>query len=549
MTTPADNNFAPDRPLEPLPGRWRSFPRVFFHVARENWSKPAIGDSTKANYTFGETLIRSLAMGRVLSRILGPEPNVGILLPPMAPTVLANIALSLWGKTTVNLNYTASDSVINASLAQAGIRQIITSDRALARFGIKPDAELIKLEDLPAKVTKADKVWAAAVAKVVPIPLLGMFLPGMRGDSREKIATVIFTSGSTGEPKGVMLSHGNLLSNVHGVSHQLRLKPDDKILGVLPLFHSTGYTVTLWMALCLGKTTIFHYSPLDARIVGDLCQTHKLTIVVVTPTFARMYAHKCKPEQFDSVRLLVLGGEKLKPELERDLRERMKVEPLEGYGTTELSPVVAVNIGYEVATPDGRRVHGNQPGTVGQPLPGTSIKTVDPDTGADLPRGEEGLVCVKGPQVMAGYLNQPEATAQAIRDGWYNTGDLGYHDADGFLHITDRLSRFSKLAGEMVPHVKVESAIMEVAGVDELKVAVTGIPDEKRGERLAVLFTDLGLEPGEIIRRLNESGLPKLWIPSPDDFRKVDTIPVLGTGKIDLRKLKQLALHRGEVPV
>ena len=191
--------------------------------------------------------------------------------------------------------------------------------------------------------------------------------------------------------------------------------------------------------------------------------------------------------------------------------------------------------------PDGRKVHGNRPGTVGLPVPGTAIKTIDPDTGEDLPPGAEGVIAVKGPQVMVGYLNRPEETAKVLKDGWYATGDLGYVDADGFLKITDRLSRFSKIAGEMVPHVGVESAIMEVAGVDEHHLAVTSLPDPKHGERLCVLYTDLGMSPDEIHKALTASRLPRLWIPSVRDFVQVAEIPITGTGKVDLRRLRELA--------
>jgi acyl-[acyl-carrier-protein]-phospholipid O-acyltransferase/long-chain-fatty-acid--[acyl-carrier-protein] ligase len=355
---------------------------------------------------------------------------------------------------------------------------------------------------------------------------------------------VIFTSGSTGDPKGVVLSHGNVLSNIHQVASHVALRDDEVVLGILPFFHSFGFTITLWTVLCLGKMTVYHFNPLDARIVGNLCQEHKATILIATPTFMRNYLHRCEREQFASVRLLLLGAEKLKPELARDIHDKFGIEPLEGYGCTELSPIVAVNVPETKATADGRTVPGNRPGTVGMPVPGTMVRTVAPDTGSIQPRGTEGIIQVKGPQVMQGYLNRPEATAKVLREGWYETGDLGHLDADGFLTITDRLSRFSKIGGEMVPHMKVESAVIAAAGADELKVAVTAVPDPKRGERLVVLYTDLGASVDEIYRRLNAGTLPKLWLPAPEDFQQVESIPVLGTGKVDLRRLRQLAQER-----
>ena len=257
-----------------------------------------------------------------------------------------------------------------------------------------------------------------------------------------------------------------------------------------------------------------------------------------------MYLKSCEPHQFKTITHWIVGAEKLKPELARDIQATLGIEPMEGYGCTELSPVVAVNVPREVELPDGRKVHGNRLGTVGLPLPGTAIKTVDPETGADLPAGTEGVIAVKGPQVMVGYLNRPEATAQVLKEGWYLTGDLGYVDPDGFLKITDRISRFSKIAGEMVPHLSIESAILEATGVDENQVAVTGVPDPKHGERLCVLYTDLGISPAEVHQRLTAGPLPKVWIPSPRDFIHVEEIPITSTGKVDLRRLKEIALNR-----
>jgi acyl-[acyl-carrier-protein]-phospholipid O-acyltransferase/long-chain-fatty-acid--[acyl-carrier-protein] ligase len=221
------------------------------------------------------------------------------------------------------------------------------------------------------------------------------------------------------------------------------------------------------------------------------------------------------------------------------------IKPLEGYGCTELSPVVAVNVPRDVELPGGRVVAGNRLGTVGLPLPGTAIKTVHAETGVELPVGVEGVIAVKGPQVMVGYLNRPDATAKVLERGWYNTGDIGYVDPDGFLKITDRISRFSKIAGEMVPHLAIEAAIQELTGVDENQLAVTGVPDPKQGERLCVVYTDLGISPTEVQQRLTAGTMPKVWIPSPRDFIQVAEIPITSTGKVDLRRLKEIALEHG----
>jgi acyl-[acyl-carrier-protein]-phospholipid O-acyltransferase/long-chain-fatty-acid--[acyl-carrier-protein] ligase len=503
-----------------------------------------MADSTGASLTYGQTFLRALVLGRVLARTVGPAPSVGLLIPPNVPCAVANLALALLGKVPINLNYTASQSLVDASIEQSGITHVLTSAKVLERCKMRPRGTLVMLEDVPAKVTLADKLWAAVVARLVPIAALGAWLPGLRGDHVDATATVIFTSGSTGDPKGVVLSHRNVLSNVHQVGQHVQLLPDETVLGILPFFHSFGFTITLWTVICLGKRVVYHVNPLDAKIIGSLCEKHGVTLLTATPTYVRTYLQRCEAKQFATLVHLIVGAEKLKPELEREIREKLGIETMEGYGCTELSPVVSVNTTHAMTQADGRVVHGNRPGTVGLPLPGTSVKIADPTTGAELPTGTEGMILVAGPQVMVGYLNRPEATEKVLKDGWYTTGDLGMVDGDGFLKITDRLSRFSKIGGEMVPHMAVEAAIVEVTGASETSVAVTSLPDPKRGERLCVVYTELGAQVDEVYRRLSAGALPKLWIPSADDFVAVESIPILGSGKVDLRKLRELAAQR-----
>jgi acyl-[acyl-carrier-protein]-phospholipid O-acyltransferase/long-chain-fatty-acid--[acyl-carrier-protein] ligase len=538
--------YAPLRQLEPLPEAWRSLPRAFVHRARTSWSQTALDDTSGASRTFGDALIRALILGRILAREWGPAEHVGLMVPPTVAAAIANLTVSLWGKVPVNLNYSASESVVNSSIEQCGITHVLTSRRLLDKVNITPAGKLILLEDIPGRVRITDKIWAAAVARFVPIGAMGVFVPGLRHDSLDGRATVIFTSGSTGDPKGVVLSHSNILSNVQQIEQHVRLLPEEVVLGILPFFHAFGFTVTIWTALCLGKKVVYHVNPLDARTIGKLCAQHKVTLLIGTPSFSRLYLKSCEPSQFATITHWVVGAEKLKPELARDIQRDLAIEPMEGYGCTELSPVVAVNVPREVLQPDGSKIHGNRLGTVGQPMPGTAIKTVDPETGVDLPPGTEGMIAVKGPQVMVGYLNRPEATAQVVKHGWYLTGDLGYVDNDGFLKVTDRLSRFSKIAGEMVPHLSIESAIAAATGVDENHVAVTGVPDPKHGERLVVLYTELGVSPAEVHHRLTSGPLPKVWIPSLRDFVHVDEIPITPTGKVDLRRLKQIALNQSD---
>jgi acyl-[acyl-carrier-protein]-phospholipid O-acyltransferase / long-chain-fatty-acid--[acyl-carrier-protein] ligase len=532
-------------PMPPLPAAWRSTGRAFFTTARRRGSAVAVADSSGASLSYRDALIRTLALSRALSRSLDANERVGVMLPPSAPGVVLNLALAMLGKVSVNLNYTGSQESVDSSVRQAGLTHVVTANKMLMKVPIRPAGKLLILEELAKQVTAMDKAWAALVALLVPSSLLGAFLQGLKNESLGAPATIIFTSGSTGDPKGVVLTHGNVLSNVTQIQAQVKLAQDEVMLGILPFFHSFGYTVTIWTALCLGLKAVYHNNPLDGRTVGKLCHDHKATILFGSPTFMRGYLKKCDREQFASVRLLILGAEKLKFEVAQQIRDQFGIEPLEGYGCTETGPVVAVNTPEPQRTADGRLVDGNRPGTIGLPLPGTAVTTLNIETGERQDPATEGIIAVKGPQVMPGYLNQPEATAKVLRDGWYSTGDLGYVDADGFVKITDRLNRFSKIAGEMVPHLAVETAVQERSGATDLCVAVTALPDLKRGERLVVLYTpDMKRTPAEICHELAAGPMPKLWLPSPDDFVQVDDLPVLGTGKIDLRRLRTIAEER-----
>ncbi|HXZ11526.1 MAG TPA: AMP-binding protein, partial [Candidatus Sulfotelmatobacter sp.] len=332
----------------------------------------------------------------------------------------------------------------------------------------------------------------------------------------------------------------NIASNIELMEQTFMLGRDDRLLGVLPFFHSFGFTVALWLPAVLGIGVAYHPSPLDLTAVSELVRDYCVTFLLATPTFLQAYVRRCSPEDFGSLEFVIVGAEKLPEALALTFEDRFGIRPLEGYGCTECSPVVAVNT-RDFRAPGFRQV-GSKRGRIGHPLPGVSVRIVDPETRELLPVGTPGLLLVRGPNVMKGYLGKPEKTAEVLADGWYATGDIASEDEDGFLTITDRLSRFSKVGGEMVPHIKIEDKLHEIAGATEKTFVVTGVPDGKKGERLIVLHTLKPEDLKAILERLPESGLPNLWTPRANQFFRVEELPHLGTGKLDLRRVQEIAL-------
>ncbi len=515
----------------------------FVSSMRKHPFRFVFGDATKPHVSCSQALIGSIALARALRSHWDGQHTVGLLLPPSVGGALVNIAATLSGRTTVNLNYTAGVAGLESASQQAGLTTVVTNRVFLEKAKVELPRNLtpIWIEDVRKTIDIRAKLIAFLLALFAPIRMLERACGAITHPTIDDLATIIFSSGSTGEPKGVLLSHFNLDSNVEGVAQLLHIDKRDKVLGILPFFHSFGYLATLWFPTIHGSGVIFHPSPLDAGGIGDLIHQHKATVLLATPTFLQLYVRRCTPEQFGSLRIVLTGAEKLSDRLLTAFEERFGIRPIEGYGVTECAPVIAVNC------PDFRAAGFFQPasrqGTVGKPLPGVSLRIVDPDSYERLPVGTAGMLLVKGPNVMDGYLGREDLTTQAMRDGWYITGDIAKLDEDGFLAITDRLSRFSKIGGEMVPHGRVEEALHQAIQAEGMMLAVTAIPDERKGEQLVVLhILDESTIP-DILDKVTASGLPNLFIPRRDNFIKVEQLPVLGTGKLDLRALKRIALE------
>jgi acyl-[acyl-carrier-protein]-phospholipid O-acyltransferase/long-chain-fatty-acid--[acyl-carrier-protein] ligase len=354
-----------------------------------------------------------------------------------------------------------------------------------------------------------------------------------------KTAVVIFSSGSAGTPKGVMLSHRNINADIYSFLCVVGWRQrEDKILGNLPLFHSFGFTTSFWLPLMSGTTVIYTPNPLDMAAAGEAIEKFKISIMLSTSTFLQMLMKKCEPGQFKSLRMVIAGAEKLRPELAEKFREMTGITVIEGYGCTELSPVVAINIANSILELGAR---SGQSESAGHPMPGICVKIVEPSTGEEVGPGQDGVMLVRGPTVMRGYLNEPEKTAEAIKNGWYNTGDIAKMDVEGRIWISGRLSRFSKIAGEMVPHELIEEKIHGILKCEERLVAVCGAPDAKKGEKIVVLHIDLPVAPEQIAEEMRKNGVPNLWIPRPENFKKIDKMPLLASGKLNLAELRKIA--------
>lgn len=472
-----------------------------------------------------------------------PEQRVGIVLPPGVGAFVANLAVLCAGKTPVNLNFTAGRASIEAAYRLGGIKTLISAEAVQAKVPVFPWLERtldLRRELELAGGRKAMIRWVLAawlLPNQVCANLLG--LPS-RGDDKE--AALLFTSGSAGEPKGVVLTHRNILANCAQISSLSILPANCSLLGCLPVFHSFGFTVTIWYPILRGCSIVTVPSPLDTRKIVEAIRDEKATVLIGAPTFLRPFLKKALPAELKSLELVVTGAEKLPDELYRAFLENFHIEMLQGYGLTETSPVTNVNQHH----PPIAGVHslpqiGKRLGATGRLMPGMTARIMDVDTGRILPPTETGIVMLKGANVFGGYLGDSELTASVIRDGWFVTGDLGRFDEDGFLFIEGRLSRFSKIGGEMVPHGTIEQKIFDAFSWEQaeaVSLVVTSVPDPVKGEALVVLTTR-EVVADELRTRLLEAGLPTLWVPKT--VRRVERIPVLGTGKTDFKRCREMA--------
>jgi len=548
--------------------RMKPLHRAFVRTARRLPFRFAMADPMTPKVLFGGALMRTIFLAQRLKKVWVGHPSssnaashggvggdsgkmVGLLLPPSVGGALTNWVALLCGKVPVNLNYTLSEESLTSCIRQCKITTVLTSQAFLEKVKLKLPGQVVFLEDVVSSPKVVEKLAAFFMAWLFPTAWLERALGCKKGAALDDLATVIFSSGSTGEPKGVMLSHYNIGSNTEQLAQVFAFSARDRMVGVLPFFHSFGFTGTLALTGAFGIGVVFHANPLDAKTVGQLVCDYATTFLLATPTFLQLYLRGCAPEQFGSLRLVAVGAEKMPERLATAFDERFGVRPFEAYGCTECAPTVAVNT-HDFRAAGFRQVGGKR-GKIGHPLPGICIRIVDPTSFAPVPTGQSGLLLVRGPNVMLGYLGRPEKTAEVMRDGFYVTGDIATQDEDGFLEITDRLSRFSKIGGEMVPHIKVEEKLHELAGATEQAFVVTSVADAKKGEQLVVFHKLANEKLHQCLKKLAQCDLPNLWKPRPDAFCRVENFPLLGSGKLDLRKVKELAQEQAtttaETPV
>ncbi|MCK5759651.1 MAG: AMP-binding protein [Candidatus Delongbacteria bacterium] len=486
----------------------------FVEVAKKNKKRTAIIDSaTGQTYTFGKLFIASLLLSSFMKK--NKDEFVGIMLPKTAGGFITTFAVLFSGKIPVMINYsTGAERNIQYAKKKGSFSTVVTSRKFIEKIGLKPMQGMMFLEDIIGSVSIFKKI-AALFKSFMP----KLFITKKKLDD---IAVLLFTTGSEKEPKAVMLSHDNILSNVEAIQQEFYIGPDDMFAGVLPLFHIFGLTTSFFLPLLSGAAVNTFANPLEYQTVADGIKKNKCTIITATPTFIRGYSQKSEAGDFESLRLVIAGGDKLNKNIKDSFFNKHGIDILEGYGATETSPVISVN-----------RLKNNKFGSIGQALPGVIVKIVNINTEEEVATGEEGKILVKGRLVMKGYYNDIEETALHIHQGWYDTGDIGVIDEDGFLWHRGRLRRFVKIAGEMVSLVAVENAIEKYLNDDDLCCAVE-IPHITKGAEIVVALT-AEIDEKDLKKKL-AAELPPIAIPKKIIY--YPELPVMGNGKVNFRAVE-----------
>lgn len=492
----------------------------FIRTAKKNGKKLAIIDRAReTRLPFSRTLIASLMLAEKI-KSYKKDGFIGIMVPNSAGAMLAILGTVMSGKVPVMINY-STGAANNCEYAQqkCGFKTILTSRALCEKIGCRLVPGMVFLEDIMERITTKDKLRAAVKSKMPTPVLLKMVHQGEPDDN----AVILFTSGSEKDPKAVQLTHRNLGSNIKDIFVVLDLKDEDIILSNLPYFHVFGHNVTCWLPLLRGLTAVTYPNPLDYEKVVSIVREEKVTIMVGTPIFFMGYLRRSKPGDFESIRIAVTGADKTPDALREGYKKKHNLVVYEGYGCTETSPVVSLNMG-----------ENNRPGSIGKVFPSVKVKIADINSGETLPPGKEGKIMVKGDLVMKGYFDDIEETSLRIKDGWYDTGDMGMFDEDGYLWHKGRLKRFVKIGGEMVSMVRVESVLVELLP-DDVDCCVVEVPDFLKGARIVATVTK-EVDEKKILKQMAEKLSP---IEIPKQFIVIEELPKMGSGKIDFRTVTE----------
>ncbi|MBN1996934.1 AMP-binding protein [candidate division KSB1 bacterium] len=496
----------------------------FVKQAKKLGSRIAIKDRTlDREVTYSKALIGALILAKKFKKYSDGE--IGVMIPTSAGCVLAVVGILMAGKVPAMINY-STGAAKNCRFAQkkCGFKTIITSRALLEKINCPMIPGMVCLEDIMKSISLKDKL-AAALRSKLPASAIIARLPKKKPDDN---LVILFTSGSEKEPKAVQLTHKNLWSNITALKQVFHLTENDIVMSILPLFHIFGFNANFWMPLMVGCKSVTYANPLDYKKIPAIIREEKATLVAATPIFFAGYLKESQPGDFASVRIALPGADKTPDWLRLEYRKKQNIELCEAYGATETSPGITVN------TPED-----NRPGSIGKPLPGVQVKIVDLDTGKSLPHGKEGKILVKGDLVMKGYLNDIEETSLRIEDGWYDTGDMGVMDKDGYLWHMGRLRRFVKIGGEMISLVQTEK-VLETLLPSGSECCVVDVPDSLKGARIVAAITKK-VETKTLIRELGKK-LPKIAIPKT--YVVIPELPKMGTGKIDFRTITEMVRKR-----
>jgi len=496
----------------------------FVKNAKKMGKKLTIIDrTTDKRVPYSKALIASILLARKFNKY--EKGYLGIMIPNSAGSFLAVLGTLMAGKVPVMVNY-STGAKKNAIYAQnkCGFKKIITSKALLEKIKCPKIDGMIFIEDIMESITKFDKIKALIRSKLSVSSICKATAKATEDDN----AVILFTSGSEKDPKGVQLTHKNLASNALSAIEVFQLSSEDSILCILPLFHVFGHMVNFWLPLLLGSTAITYANPLDFKNIPKIIKEEKPVMIAATPVFFSGYLRESKPGDFESLRILVAGADKTPDRLRKGYKEKHNKILLEGYGTTETSPVISVNNPKQ-----------NRPGSIGKVFPEQEVKIVDIDTGAELPANKEGKILVKGPNVMKGYFDDIEETSLRIKDSWYDTGDMGMFDEDGYLWHKGRLKRFVKIGGEMISLVNTES-ILNTALPDHIDCCVVEVPHPTKGAQLIAAVSEK-INRKEIMKELGKQ-LPKIAIPKK--FMVIPDLPKMGSGKLDFRTITEMVKER-----